>query len=65
MAFGLEKNECSAESLRKAVKMVPKALEPYVVGMYKQTNYIFNVQVLPIRYVSVTKTFMLVFYAVA
>ena len=32
MAFGLEKNQCSMEDVRKAVKMVPKALEPYVLG---------------------------------
>ena len=32
MAFGLEKNQCSVEDVRKAIKMVPKALEPYVLG---------------------------------
>ena len=32
MAFGLEKGRCGMDDLRKAVKMVPKSLEPYVLG---------------------------------
>ena len=32
MALGLEKGTCSAENLAKATKMVPKVLEPYVIG---------------------------------
>lgn len=32
MAFGLEKNRCGADDLRRAVKMIPKSLEPYVLG---------------------------------
>ncbi len=34
MAFGLEKNNCTMDDLRKAVRMVPKSLEPYVLGKY-------------------------------
>ena len=34
MAFGLEKGRCGMDDLRKAVKMVPKSLEPYVLGQY-------------------------------
>lgn len=30
MAFGLEKNQCNPADLTKAIKMVPKALEPYL-----------------------------------
>jgi hypothetical protein len=33
LAFGLEKGQCSQSDLQRAVKMVPKALEPYVMGM--------------------------------
>lgn len=33
MAFDLEKGRCGMDDLRKAVKMVPKSLEPYVLGM--------------------------------
>ena len=32
MAFGLEKGQCAEENLRTSRTMVPKALEPYVVG---------------------------------
>lgn len=32
MAFGLEKKTCSEDDLKLARSMVPKALEPYVVG---------------------------------
>lgn len=32
MAFGLEKKLCSDDNLKLARTMVPKALEPYVVG---------------------------------
>ena len=32
MAFGLEKGQCSHPDLIRAAKMVPKALEPYVLG---------------------------------
>ena len=33
MAFGLEKNECSDENLKKAVGMMPRALEPYILEL--------------------------------
>ena len=39
MAYGLEKGRCGMDDLRKAVKMVPKSLEPYVLGLY---FYSFN-----------------------
>ena len=32
MALGLEKNNCSQQDLQKALRLVPKALEPYVLG---------------------------------
>ena len=32
LAFGLEKGQCNQADLGRAVKMVPKALEPYVLG---------------------------------
>ena len=32
MAHGLEKGTCSSSDLQKAVRMVPKSLEPYVLG---------------------------------
>ena len=32
MTFGLEKGQCSQVDLNKCLKMVPKALEPYVLG---------------------------------
>ena len=33
MAFGLEKNCCSDQDLKKAVSMMPKALEPYILEL--------------------------------
>lgn len=35
MAFGLESGSCSAEDLKNARSLVPKALEPYVTGKVK------------------------------
>lgn len=32
MAFGLEKGQCAEANLKVSRTMVPKALEPYVVG---------------------------------
>lgn len=32
MAYGLESGSCSAEDLKMARSLVPKALEPYVTG---------------------------------
>lgn len=34
MALGLEKGQCSTKDVNRAIKMVPKALEPYVIGMF-------------------------------
>lgn len=34
MAFGLEKKACSEDNLKLSRTMVPKALEPYVVGEF-------------------------------
>lgn len=34
MAFGLESGSCSAEDLKNARSLVPKALEPYVTGKF-------------------------------
>lgn len=34
MALGLERGTCTPENLAKAVKMVPKVLEPYVQGKF-------------------------------
>ena len=32
MALGLDRNSCSQHDLQTALKLVPKALEPYVLG---------------------------------
>jgi len=32
MSFGLEEGKCSAEDLRTAKSLVPKALEGYITG---------------------------------
>ena len=32
MTFGLEKGQCSQADLNKSFKMVPKALDPFVLG---------------------------------
>ena len=32
LALGLEKGQCTQADLAAAVKMVPKALEPYITG---------------------------------
>lgn len=37
MAFGLEKGQCTESDLKSSRTMVPKALEPYVIGMYEVT----------------------------
>ena len=34
MAFGLEKGQCEEANLRASRTMVPKALEPYVMGKF-------------------------------
>ena len=34
MAFGLEKGQCGEANLRASRTMVPKALEPYVMGKF-------------------------------
>ncbi|XP_041354163.1 transcription factor Dp-1-like isoform X2 [Gigantopelta aegis] len=38
MAFGLEKGQCSHPDLIRAAKMVPKALEPYVLDMAQNSK---------------------------
>lgn len=32
MAFGLEKGQCGEADLRRSIDMVPKSLQPYVLG---------------------------------
>lgn len=39
MACGLEAGKCSAEDLKVARSLVPKALEPYVTGQWHVTLY--------------------------
>lgn len=34
MAYSLEKGQCSAQDLNKAVRMVPDTLKPYVLGEF-------------------------------
>lgn len=41
MALGLEKGSCTPENIARATKLVPKVLEPYVIG--KCLNCAFNV----------------------
>ena len=36
MAFGLEKGQCAEANLKASRTMVPKALEPYVMGKLKK-----------------------------
>ncbi|ELT92810.1 hypothetical protein CAPTEDRAFT_228062 [Capitella teleta] len=40
LAYGLEKGHCSPADLAKAIKMVPKNLEPYVTQMAQGNTYI-------------------------
>ena len=42
MAFGLERGQCTPKDLQRASKMVPKSLEPYVIGM----NFLFSLLIL-------------------
>lgn len=37
MGYGLENGKCSPENLKRAIKMVPKALEPYVLELAKSS----------------------------
>lgn len=39
MAFGLEKGECAEANLKASRTMVPKALEPYVVGKQEKISF--------------------------
>lgn len=39
MACGLEVGKCSAEDLKVARSLVPKALEPYVIGQCRLTAF--------------------------
>lgn len=40
MAFGLEKGQCAEANLRASRTMVPKALEPYVMGKFARFCFI-------------------------
>ncbi|XP_050417886.1 transcription factor Dp-1 [Patella vulgata] len=42
MAFGLEKGQCSTDDLIKVIRMVPKALEPYVTEMASDSSSLVN-----------------------
>ena len=42
MACGLEVGKCSAEDLKVARSLVPKALEPYVIGQCRVTAFSHN-----------------------
>lgn len=44
LAFGLEKSACSKADLAKATKMVPKALEPYLIGVLTYMRTIIPVK---------------------
>ena len=37
LAFGLEKKQCNSVDLKKAVHMMPSALEPYILGKIYNT----------------------------
>lgn len=39
MAFGLEKGQCAEANLKASRTMVPKALEPYVVGKLRNVPF--------------------------
>lgn len=39
MAFGLEKGQCAEANLKASRTMVPKALEPYVVGKLRNIRF--------------------------
>lgn len=40
MALGLEKGQCNPKDVTRAIKMVPRALEPYVIG--ESTTIVFQ-----------------------
>lgn len=40
MACGLEAGKCSAEDLKRARSLVPKALEPYVTGQCQRMAWL-------------------------
>lgn len=40
MAFGLESGKCPPEDLKVARSLVPKALEPYVIGQQTLASHI-------------------------
>lgn len=40
MAFGLESGKCPPEDLKVARSLVPKALEPYVIGQQTHASQI-------------------------
>lgn len=42
LAYGLEKGHCSPADLAKAIKMVPKNLEPYVTRTTRINSHLFE-----------------------
>lgn len=45
MACGLEAGKCSAEDLKVARSLVPKALEPYVMGQWAVILYVLSLTI--------------------
>lgn len=43
MALGLEKGQCNPKDVTRAIKMVPRALEPYVIG--ESTAIVFQTRI--------------------
>lgn len=44
MACGLEAGKCSAEDLKVAKSLVPRALEPYVTGQLLLSIYLVHIK---------------------
>ena len=57
MALGLNNGKCSQEDLQKALKLVPKALEPYVLGKIDVFCFII-IEVQQLSYVCVSSSDM-------
>ena len=58
MTFGLEKGQCSQADLSRCLKMVPKALEPYVLGK----KFVLQMRILNSTVHSVHNSLFLVHY---
>ena len=58
MTFGLEKGQCSQADLSRCLKMVPKALEPYVLGK----KFVLQMRILNSTVQSVHNSLFLVHY---